>query len=253
MLLAIDIGNTMTDFGFFQEEQESLFYRIRSRKDLTFEEASASFDLFLKSKELDPRSINGAIISSVVPTLTDIYRKLCLDLFHVEAKVLGPKLRTGIKINTDNPKEVGADMIAAAVGAKKKYGPCCIVVDYGTANKVFLLDQEGAFAGCTIGAGLGLQAQSLSSGAALLPEISPQIPLHFLGKNTSDSMNSALTIGNALSSKGLADGIEKEAGYPCKRILTGGFSSYVRPLFEDYMYEPNLVLEGLLAIYERNQ
>ena len=253
MLLAIDIGNTMTDFGFFQEGKEPTFYRIRSRRDQSFEEIKASFELYLKSTGMDSSIVTGAIISSVVPALTKLYLDLCKDVFHVTAKVLGPKLKTGIKVNTDNPKEVGADMIAATVGAVKKYGPCCIVVDYGTANKVFLVDKEGAFAGCSIGAGLGLQANSLSSSAALLPEVSPQIPAHFLGKNTADSMNSSLTYGNAFASIGLANAIEKEAGYPCKRILTGGFSSYVKDLFEGYAYEPHLILDGLVHVYERNQ
>ena len=253
MLLAIDIGNTMTDFGFFEETKQPLFYRIRSRRDLSLDEVRTSFEVYLSQQGIDCSRIDGAIISSVVPALTEIYRGLCRALFHVEAKLLGPRLKTGVKINTDNPKEVGADMIAAAVGTKEKYGPCCIVVDYGTANKVFLVDKEGAFAGCAIGAGIGLQTSALSSGAALLPEVSPQIPPHFLGKNTADSMNSALTFGNVFASKGLADAIEKEAGYPCKRILTGGFSSGLTSLFNDYHYEPHLILEGLFSIYQRNQ
>lgn len=253
MLLAIDIGNTMTDFGFFLTDEKPLFYRIKSRRDLSFEEVKASFELFLKNQEIKVTDVDKAIISSVVPALTKIYQDLCAELFHVEAKVLGPKLKTGVKVNTDNPKEVGADMIAATAGAKAKYGPCCIVVDYGTANKVFLVDKDGAFAGCAIGAGLGLQTNSLSSSAALLPEVSPQIPAKILGKNTFDSMNSALTYGNAFASMGLADAMEKEAGYPCKRILTGGFSSYVASLFDGYIYDPRLLLEGLRIIYERNE
>lgn len=253
MLLAIDIGNTMTDFGLFPDEGEPLLYRIRSRRDQTYEEAKASFEVYLKSKDMEPSIVHGAIISSVVPALTEIFRRLCSEVFGVEALILGPRLRTGLKISTDNPKEVGADMIAASVGAKQKYGPCCIVVDFGTANKVFLIDKEGAFAGCTIGAGLGLQAASLSANAALLPEVSPQIPGKYLGKNTADSMNSSLTYGNAFAAIALADAIEKETGYPCHRVLTGGFSAYVETLFPGYHYEPSLILDGLRHIYERNQ
>ena len=252
MLLAIDIGNTMTDFGLLDDAGNLKTYRIRSRRDLTLEEAVASFSLFLKSKSIDPASILGAIISSVVPTLTGVYRDLCVELFHVEALTLGPRLKTGVKIVTDNPKEVGADMIAGAAGIRALKKTPCLVIDFGTATKVYLVDKEGAFAGCSIGAGLGLQASSLSSSAALLPEFSPQIPTHFLGKNTVDCMNVALTYGNAFAVKGIADAIEKEVGYPCQRVLTGGFASAVKPLFDEYEYEPNLILLGLSYIYGRN-
>ena len=252
MLLTIDVGNTMTDFGLFSPERETLYYRIRSRRDLTIEEAVASSSLFFRSKDVDSSFIDGAIISSVVPALTEVYRALCSTLFHLEPKILGPKLKTGLRIVTDNPKEVGADMIAAGVAAKQKYGSPCIVVDFGTATKVFLVDSSGSFAGCTIGAGIGLQAASLSSSAALLPEVSLQIPGKILGKNTVDCMNSALTYGNAYAAMALADGIEKEAGYPCKRILTGGFAGNVASLMEGYVYDPHLILEGLSFIYSRN-
>ena len=253
MLLTIDVGNTMTDFGLFGSGPEPLYYRILSRRELSADEAIASCTLFLKSKDIDPKGIDGVIISSVVPALTDIYCSLSRDLFSIEPKVLGPKLKTGLRIVTDNPKEVGTDMIAASVGAKSRFGSKTIIVDFGTATKVILLDESGSFAGCTIGAGLGLQGASLSSSAALLPEVSLQIPAKILGKNTIDCMNSALTYGNAFAAKSLADGVEKEVGYACARVLTGGFAHFVAPLMPEYTYIPHLVLEGLCDIYRRNQ
>ena len=252
MLLTIDVGNTMTDFGLFKADQTPLFYRIRSRADLSAEEAIASFSVFLQSKAIAPSSFSGAILSSVVPALTELYLKVCRTLLGLEPKVVGPGLKTGLKIVTDNPKEVGADMIAAAIGAKVLYGAPCIVADFGTANKVFLLDPSGAFVGCTIGAGIGLQVNSLSQNAALLPEVSPSIPAKILGKNTVDCMNSALTYGNAFMIRSLVEGIEKEAGYPCKKVLTGGFAETVKDLLPEFTYEPHLVLQGLLDIYRRN-
>ena len=251
MLLAIDIGNTMTDFGLYGEG-EPFYYRTRSNRNATLEEVTASFSLFLRSKEIPVSDVTDVIISSVVPVLTNLYQDLCRTFFHLEPMVLGPRLKTGLKINTDNPKEVGADMIAASVGAKTRFGSCCLLADLGTATKVFLLDQEGAFAGCTIGAGLGLQADALSASAALLPEVSLQIPKKILGKNTVDCMNSALTYGNAFTVRELVNGIEKEIGYPCARILTGGFAHHVKDLLPEFRYEPHLVLEGLREIHRRN-
>ncbi len=253
MLLTIDIGNTMTDFGAYEGREPKYYYRTRSRKDLTLEEAIASFTLYLKSNDIDPSSFDGAILSSVVPLLTDVYLSLCQKMFGIEPKVLGPKLKSGLRIVTDNPKEVGGDMVAAAVGAKERFGFPCLVVDCGTANKVFLLDHSGAFVGCTIGAGIGLQAASLSSSAALLPEVSIQTPSKILGKNTADCMNSALTYGNAFGLRELVNALEKEAGYPCKRVLTGGYSEAIRALLPEFAYAPSLVLDGLCDIYWRNQ
>ncbi len=253
MLLTIDIGNTMTGFQLYEGDTSKYSYRIASKKDMTDSEAISSFSLFLQSESIEKGLVEDAIISSVVPALTGVYQSLCKKLFQVEPKILGPRLKTGVKISTDNPKEVGADLIAAAAGAKQKYGAPCIVADFGTATKVFLLDKEGAFAGCTIGAGIGLQAKSLSTEASLLPEVSLQIPDKILGKNTNDSMNSSLTYGAAFSVRSLADGIEKEAGYPCKRILTGGLSKNVLPLLPEFTYDPSLVCDGLCYIYRRNQ
>ncbi len=252
MLLTIDIGNTMTDFGLNDQGAWLSFYRIFSKKESSLEEITASFSLFLKSKEIEPESIDQAIISSVVPSLTQVYVTLCKNLFHCDAKVVGPKLKTGLKIVTDNPKEVGADMVASSVGAKAKYQGACLVADLGTATKIYLLDPNGSFVGCCIGAGIGLQAKALSSNAALLPEVSLQIPSKILGTNTIDCMNSSLTYGSGFEVKALCDAIEKEVGYPCKRILTGGYASFILPLMDGFEYEPHLIHEGLLCIFRRN-
>ena len=252
MLLTIDIGNTMTDFGLNDQGAWLSFYRISSKKESTVEEIMASFSLFLKSKGYEPSAVTDAIISSVVPSLTQIYVDLCKGLFHCDPKVVGPRLKTGLKIVTDNPKEVGADMVASSVGAKTKYGGSCLVADLGTATKIYLLDPTGAFVGCCIGAGIGLKERSLSENASLLPEVSLQIPAKILGTNTTDCMNSSLTYGSSFEVKALCDAIEKEAGYPCKRLLTGGYAHFILPLMEGFIYEPTLVHEGLLSIYRRN-
>ena len=253
MLLTIDIGNTMTDFALFEGEEATHFHRIRTHGVSTDEEVATAFSLFLEAQHLDASKVNGAIISSVVPALTASYEKTCSLLFGIEALVLSPETETGIRIETDNPREVGADMIAAAVGAFDRFGASCIVADCGTANKVFLLDKDGAFAGCVIGAGLGLQLSSLSKDTALLPEISPQIPPQILGKNTPDCMGSGITYGNAFAVKALSDGIEREAGYPCKRILTGGYSAFIAELLPEFAHEPHLIHSGLRGIYLRNK
>ena len=252
MLLAVDVGNTLTDLGFYEGDKLLHLYKTRSETSKSYEEYIATLTLFLKSEGIDKKEITGGIFSSVVPSLSEIWKRIFQEYFGVRPFFVGPKLSTGLKVDTDNPKEVGADLICDAVGAKEKYGPRCIICDLGTATKTILLDDKGAFAGCTIGTGLAVGLQALVHNTAALPEVGLVIPKKVLGKNTSDSMNSAFTYGTAFELRGLADAIEKEAGYPCRRILTGGYAPYVQPLMEEFAYEPHLVHEGLLSIYRRN-
>ena len=252
MLLAVDVGNTLTDLGFYEGEALLHLYKIRSDSTKSYEEHIASLTLFLQSIGLDRGSITQGIFSSVVPTLSNIWKRIFVDFFHIRPLSVGPRLSTGLRIDTDNPKEVGADLICDAVSALAKYGPRCIICDLGTATKTILVDEEGAFAGCTIGIGLAVAMHSLVDSTAALPEVGLTIPKKVLGKNTIDSMNSAFTYGTAFELIGLADAIEKEAGYSCKRILTGGYSAYVKDLLPDFIYDKTLLLDGLVYLYGRN-
>ena len=252
MLLAVDVGNTLTDLGFYEGDKLLHLYKTRSETSKSYEEYIATLTLFLKSEGIDKKQITGGIFSSVVPSLSEIWKRIFQEYFGVRPFFVGPKLSTGIKIDTDNPKEVGADLICDAVGAKEKYGPRCIICDLGTATKTILLDDKGAFAGCTIGTGLAVGLQALVHNTAVLPEVGLVTPKKVLGKNTVDSMNSAFTYGTAFELRGLADAIEKEAGYPCKRILCGGYSRYVKDLLPDFIYDETLLLDALLTLYKRN-
>lgn len=253
MLFVVDIGNTNTVFGLIPENGEPIYFRTHSEEEETDDFLQAKLGLFFSSKGMDPSQVDGAILCSVVPALGAKYERILSSLFSVRVYSLGPGLKTGLPIKTDNPKEVGADLIADCVGALSHYGPGCLIIDMGTANKVLLLDKDGCFAGCTIGAGLGLQRASLTEKTAVLPSVSLQIPNKILGKNTMDCMNSALTYGVAFGLKGLCDGIEKEVGYPLKRILTGGYANYIAPLMEGYSFDSDLLMKGLVEIYRRNK
>ena len=250
MQLCVDIGNTMAVFAFFGEDSEvKKIYRSKSFPERSYDEWKVSFKLFIQSESLT--RIKGAIVSSVVPSLAQIVVPLIKELFGVEAKVIGPGIKTGMRINTDNPKEVGADLIADAVGALSLFGPDCLIVDLGTANKIIHLDHLGQFDGCTIAPGLGLGLNALVSNTAVLPEVSLQIPHKIIGKNTSDSMNSGLLYGTAYSLLGMAEAIEKEVGRPLKRILTGGYSHFIKELLPSFTYEPHLLVKGLLHILNK--
>lgn len=253
MLLAVDVGNTLTDLGLYDGSELQFQYKTRSDTSKSYEEYLASITVFLESRKIDPMTVDSGIISSVVPSLENIWKKLFHELFHVRPLTIGPKLSTGIKIDTDNPKEVGADLICDAAGVVAKGLTPCVIADLGTATKVILVNESGHFAGCTIGTGLSVGLHALVNNTAALHEVGLNIPKKVLGKNTRDSMNSAFTYGTAFEIKGLADAVEAEAGYPCKRVLTGGYSEYVQPLLQDWIYDRTLLLDGLVSIYRRNE
>ncbi len=253
MLLTIDVGNTLTSFAFWEGETIKTRYETPSDPNASFDDHYAKTKLFLRAEGLLESKIDRAIISAVSPRVGDIVERLIEALFQIKPLVVGPKLKTGVALNCDNPREVGADLVADVAGALATYGPKTIIVDMGTANKIILVDEKGAFAGCTIGVGLGLGYRALVNGTAALNEISIKTPKMVLGKNTADCMNSALTYGTAFELRGLADQIEKEAGFACKKVLTGGYSSFVKDLFPDYAYEPDLLMKGLYAIAMRRE
>ena len=253
MFLAIDCGNTSVEFGFFENHQLLCTYRAKLVTGKPSDDYIVGLSLFLESKKIDPSSVQDALISSVVPSFNEALRETVLSVFHLEPFFIGPGFASGVRVNSDNPKEVGADLIADCAGAKALFGAPAIICDLGTASKVILCGPDGAFEGCVIAPGVGISLNALVGKAALLGEVDVKIPAKHLGKNTADSISSALTYGNAYALKGLADQIEKEAGYSCKRILTGGYSKLVRPLMEEYQYISHLGLYGLQAMMDRRK
>ena len=153
----------------------------------------------------------------------------------------------------DNPLEIGNDLIADLVGAKEKYGYPCIIADLGTASKILLLDKTGTFISCLIMPGLTLSAESLSNKAALLPEVSLIAPKSVIVKNTLGAMNAGIVYGHADMILGLINRLEKEIGYPCKHVLTGGGATYIKEIVKDnFIYDKDLNLDGLNIIINKN-
>ena len=153
----------------------------------------------------------------------------------------------------DNPLEIGNDLIADLVAAKEKYGYPTLIADLGTASKILLLDKTGTFVSCLIMPGLTLSAQSLSDKAALLPEVSLIAPNTVLAKNTLTAMNAGIVYGHADMISGLINRYEKELGYPCKHVLTGGGATYLKDILnDDFIYDQNLNLDGLNIIVNKN-
>ena len=173
---------------------------------------------------------------------------------NVKCLVVSKNLKTMLPIRIDNPNELGSDLVCDSVGAKVRYGNGLIIVDLGTANKLLVIDKDGNFVGCVITPGLKISMKALSASAAQLMDTSLVAPSKIIGKNSSDSINSGIIYGTIKMIDGLCDDIEKEVGYKLKRIVTGGNSYLITDHIKDnYIYDNNLIFEGLYQIYLKNK
>ena len=252
MNICIDVGNSTIGIGIFENNQ--LVERMVVNTDPHFTE-DEFYQLFKKPFNIikQGKRIDYIIFSSVVPQINLPLLNALKKLSDVEPLLIGPGTKTGLAIKVDNPLEIGNDLIADLVGAKEKYGYPTLIADLGTASKILLLDKTGTFVSCLIMPGLTLSAQSLSNKAALLPEVSLIAPESILAKNTLSAMNAGIVYGHADMILGLIKRYEKEIGYPCKHILTGGGASYVKEILkDDFIYDQNLNLDGLNIIINKN-
>lgn len=253
MLLAIDIGNTNIALGGFCKDELLFVARIATDTIKTPDEYASKIRSILTMHITDFQSIDGAIISSVVPPLNSVIKKAVKFAFHVDALSVGPGIKTGINIHCDNPASVGADLICACVAAHHIYGSPSLVVDMGTATKMMVVDKNGTFIGVSIIPGVNIALKALSSGTAQLPQISLEAPKSVIGKNTVDCMRSGVVFGNASMIDGMIDRFNKEMGEPLKVYATGGLaSSIIGHCNHEITLDKDLVLKGLNIIYNKN-
>ena len=254
MNLCIDVGNTTIGVGFFKEEK--LFKRLTFTVDTkkTKDEYISVIKRTLEDSDIASNEVTNIIFSSVVPSINEPLTNAVKEVFSVEPMLIAPGLKTGLPIRVDNPNEVGNDLVAVLVGAKEKYSYPCLIADLGTASKILLLDKNGCFVSCLIMPGLSLSASSLTNRAALLPEVELKTPKNIMAKNTIDALTAGIIYGHADMIKGAIDRYEKEIGYKCTHVLTGGNAVYIKGVIEGkYEYSPNLCLEGLNLILNRNE
>ena len=254
MNVCIDVGNTTIAFGFYHNDKIQCKMVHNTIINRTEDEYVVLLNSTLSSLKVNKDEIERIIYSSVVPSINQPFKAALDRVLNVEILSVGPGIKTGLALRVDNPNEIGSDLIADLVGAKEKYGYPTLVIDLGTASKILLLDKSGAFTSCVILPGLSLSAASLTSKAALLPEVSLDKPKTILAKNTVEAMNAGIVYGHADMILGLINRYEKELGYPCKHILTGGGAVYVKDILKnDFIYDQNLNLDGLNIIINKNQ
>ena len=254
MLLVVDIGNTHTVIGVYQGESLIAHWRLASVKDRTEDEFGILLTSLFSRKDLDASNVNHAVIGSVVPPLTGAWMRAVEDYFHTQPLLVGPGIKTGIRLKFDNPREIGADRIANAVGAHAQYGGPIIVVDFGTATTFDFIDAEGSYVGGLIAPGIRVAADALFERASKLPKIELEYPEHVLGRNTVESMQSGIMYGYACLVDGLIERLRKETGAEARVIATGGLAQTVaRYAHHIEKVDEWVTLEGLRLIYLRNR
>lgn len=253
MILTIDLGNSEISFGKFVDGQLISVFRTVSSRTKSVDEYISTFKELFSLKEVN--NIENIVVSSVVPQLVDVVLKAIKNFSIVEPILIEPGIKTGLKLKMDNANEIGADLVADAVGGIKKYGFPLLIIDLGTANKLIAIDKEGFFRGGIINPGIRISLEALINVASQLPNIKLVKPEKVIGKNTIDAMNSGIIYGYAHMFDGLISQFNEELGYTTKVVITGGLSSYIKPAMKskDVILDQDLIHHGLYEIYLKNK
>lgn len=253
MLLAIDSGNTNIVFAVFDSDGKMLGkWRAASKQERTPDEFGVWLLQLMKFAGIKPEQIKSAIISSVVPSSMRTLKTLCRRYFSCSPLIVDEKLELGIDILLDSPETLGADRLVNAYEAYKSYGGSLIVVDFGTATTLDVVDNKGNYIGGSIAPGINLSIKALHQAASLLPKIAVSCPDKIIGKNTKDAMSAGVFWGYIGMIECLVRKTKEEYGSPMKVIATGGLAA----LFTGYTsvidsVDENLTLKGLLKIYNK--
>lgn len=253
MLLTVDIGNTNITLGAYNNRILGFTARLSTDQKKTEDEYAIEIKQLLALNDMSTNDIEDCIISSVVPSVAKSVSRAVAKLCQIVPLILGPGVKTGLNIKIDNPAQLGADLVAGAVGAIDTYRMPCVIVDMGTATTLSVLDKDGAFLGGVIAAGVRLTLKALAENTALLPSIPIEAPKSVIGTNTIECMQSGLVLGSAAMLDGLLDRIEAKLGETPTVVATGGLSKeIITHCKHSIIYNENLLLEGLCAIYEKN-
>ena len=255
MLLVVDVGNTNITFGVYEGEKLLTTFRMMSKLSRTSDEYGMNITGLIRSNGIEPEQINGAVLASVVPDTMHALVGSLVRYLNVDPLVVGPGVKTGIKIATPNPKEIGADRIVDAVAAYEKYGGPVLVLDFGTATTYDLVNEKGEFVAGITAPGIKISAMALWEGTAKLPEIEIVKPKSILAQETVTSMQAGLVYGQIGQTEYIINQVKKESGYDSLKVVaTGGLGKII--CSETSMvdkYDRQLTLDGLRIIYDRNQ
>ena len=254
MVLAVDIGNSNIVVGCFDCDKILFVERLATNRNSTALEYAVLIKTVLELNGVAGKNFEGGIISSVVPTVTNMVRQAIEKLTGRPPLVVGPGLKTGLKIRIENPAQLGSDRVTDAVAAVNSYPAPLIIVDMGTATTISVIDKDQNFIGGMIMPGLRISQEALTGRTSQLPQISLDPPKRAIGKNTVECMRNGIILGAASTIDGAIEHIEAELGYPCTVVATGGLSKLVTPHCQrSIIQDDQLLLKGLMLLYNKNK
>jgi type III pantothenate kinase len=248
-LLAIDVGNTQTVFGLFEGSALREHWRIATERNRSGDELGALYGSFL-----DFSAVEGMGLASTVPQLHRSYEEFAREYAKAKLLELGPGVKTGVPIRYDDPREVGPDRIANAVAAVERYGPPCIVVDFGTSTNFDVVSPEGDYVGGVLAPGIEVSMDALFARAARLFKVDYAEPETVIAKTTASSLQSGLVYGFAGQVDGIVERIREELGVEAQTVATGGLADLIVPHARTLeTIDPFLTLEGIRLVWERSR
>ncbi len=255
MLLAVDVGNTNITFGVLKGKKMVATFRMMSQTAHTSDEYGNNLIALLRNNGIDRDEIKGIIISSVVPKLMHALVNAMVKYLGKQPYIVGPGIKTGIKIMTKNPAEIGPDLIVGAVAGYEMYGGPIIVIDFGTATTYIYVNEKGEFLTGILSPGIRISAKALWEDTAKLPEIEIKKPDSILAQETISSMQAGLVYGQIGQTKYIINEMKRELGRDdIKVVATGGLGRLISEETKeiDY-YDPDLLIHGLRIIYDKNK
>ena len=253
--MTIDVGNTNFTFGIFNDRELLTTFRMTTKQLRTSDEYGISIIDMLERNQISKSDIQGVIISSVVPNVMHSLTSAVIKYLDITPTIVGPGIKTGIRVMTENPKQIGADRIVDAVAAYDLYGGPALVLDFGTATTYDLVDGRGAFVAGVTAPGIRTSAQALWNEAAKLPEIEIKKPASILAQETISSMQAGLVYGQIGQTEYIVKHMIKESGYDnVKVVATGGLGRIIANETDCIdIYDPILTLSGLRLIFEKQK
>lgn len=255
MLLTIDVGNTNITLGVFENETLKGTFRMTTKRSRTSDEYGFNICGILEHRNIMPQDIKDVIIASVVPDIMHSLTSGIIKYLNIKPIIVSAGIKTGIRIVTENPKEIGPDRIVDAVAGYEQYGGPIIVVDFGTATTYDLIGEKGTFEAGITAPGIETAGRSLWGGAAMLPAIEIRKPKSVLAQETISSMQAGLVYGAIGQTEYIVQKIKEECGYDnIKVVATGGLGKIIADETDCIdIYDPDLTLTGLRLIYNKNR
>ena len=253
MLLAIDVGNTNTVLGVFEQSTLRDSFRVQTEKDRTGDEYGLQIKALFDFANLKMADVSDVIVSTVVPPMVFPLEQMSKRFFRVKPLFVGPGVKTGMPVLYENPREVGADRIVNAVAAYEKGPQGLVIVDFGTATTFDAVTPTGEYRGGAIAPGITISMEALFHRASKRPRVAFERPEKVVGRNTVTSMQSGLVYGYVGLVDGLCARMKDELGFPVKVVATGGLAPLIGHVSRQIeVVDDQLTLDGLRIIHQRN-